>query len=54
MKMEKTKVIWTNADNVCGCYLDLDGGRCLGTKERDLCGCFGIEENCSFYHSKRW
>lgn len=46
-------MIWTNENNVCGNYLDLDGGRCLGTKERDCCDCLGLEENCSFYPAKR-
>ena len=51
--MEETKAYCMNTNNVCSCYLDLDGGRCLGTKERDLCSCFGVEENCSFYPAKR-
>ena len=51
--METTKIIWTNEDNVCDCYLDVDGGRCVGTKESDLCDCLGLKENCSFYPAKR-
>lgn len=51
--METTKIIWTDENNVCDCYLDVDGGRCIGTKETDLCDCSGLEENCSFYPAKR-
>lgn len=35
--MKETKIIWTDENNVCNCYLDIDGGRCIGTKEKDLC-----------------
>ena len=33
----------------CDAFIDQDGGRCLGTKEIDLCDCKGKKINCTFY-----
>lgn len=30
-------------------FINQDGGRCMGTKEIDLCGCKGKKINCTFY-----
>ena len=34
---------------VCGCYWDKDGGRCMGTKEVDVCDCEGYRSRCTYY-----
>lgn len=34
---------------MCSSYITQDGGRCLGTKEIDVCDCKGIRSHCSFY-----
>ena len=35
--------------SMCSSYITQDGGRCLGTKEIDVCDCNGIRSHCSFY-----
>ena len=42
-------LIMNYTSSKCGCYIDQDGGRCLGTKEIDVCGCKGNRSNCTFY-----
>lgn len=36
--------------NVCSCYKN---GRCLGTKEVEVCNCKGNTSVCDFYPQKR-
>lgn len=33
----------------CDAFINVDGGRCRGTKEIDLCNCKGYKVNCTFY-----
>lgn len=42
-------IIMNYASPLCGCYIIQDGGRCMGTKEIDLCNCKGIRSKCDFY-----
>lgn len=34
-------------------YVDVEYGRCRGTKECDICTCGGNEKKCDFYSHKR-
>lgn len=34
-------------------YVDVEYGRCRGTRERDICTCGGNEKKCDFYEHKR-
>lgn len=40
-------------EEVCNCYVSIDGGRCRGTRETDLCYCKGNREICDFYPEVR-
>lgn len=43
------KKILNYLNPICGCYLNVDGGRCLGTKEIDSCNCSGNRSFCDYY-----
>lgn len=44
---------------LCNCYHVIEkkfgkfSGECWGTKERELCTCEGMTENCNFYPERR-
>ena len=40
---------------LCDCYHELPNGKaeCWGTRERELCTCNGMTENCNFYPERR-